>query len=477
MEYIIPLTKTSDESVESIGVQARDLSLLREKLFNVPPSWVLTSKGFGHFLDHNHLRPKLKQLFESVQDEAGLHSVYQMIMDLFDKAEMPADLVDELEETCVYFRKPEGLSQAKVLLDSKKRPLWLLIPSPSYSGDAEDNEGIFLNVRGLEDMVNKLKRSWASLFSPQAVMARKVLELPENLKMAVVLQQMIAVEVSGVGYAQALPKETVRLKACWGLPDYTGKISMDEYVIAMESVQITSSTVDTQLFQWGLDVHTEELIKKPVQKSSEPKLMKKEIMEFAKLTKRVRSYTRQDTKVFFLMDNQIPFICQVNRMTAEMVSKENAPQHPTHSTPRAHPSHPVHPSIPREHNVAAHHETKAEPAHAPKVESNLKSEPWLELDAVPGFMEGPKPIKIPEPLQEEAPISEVSISPLAEVKEALKDIVEESREGDKDREALLDRLLKAKELIYEIEYLMFKNDKEKFANKLGELKKLINGLE
>lgn len=471
MEYIIPLAKISEDSLESIGIRAMDLSLLREKLVNVPPSWVLVSKGFGHFLDHNHLRPKLKQLFESAQDESSLHSVYQMVMDLFDKAEMPADLVDELEETCVHFRKPEGLSQAKVLLDTKKRPLWLLIPSPVYSGDAEDNEGIFLNVRGLEDVISRLKRTWASLFSPGAIKARRKLEIPENPKMGVVLQQMIAVEVSGVGYAQAVPKEVVRLKACWGLPDYTGKISMDEYVIAMDSVQITSSTVDTQLFQWGLDIHTEEFIKKPVQKSSEPKLMKKEIMELAKLTKRVRSYTRQDTKIFFLMDSQIPFVCQVNRIT-EGVTGMTPKEHSAHNT------HRMESNPPPKHE--ARHISQPAPSTPPK-QPQVKEEPWLELDAVPGFMEKrAEPVKEPEPVQEPsslASVEEEPKAPLAEVKEALKEIVEESREGDKDREALLDKLLKAKELIYEIEYLMFKNDKEKFVNKLSELKKLVGGLE
>jgi len=61
--------------------------------------------------------------------------------------------------------------------------------------------------------------------------------------------------------------------------------------------------------------------------------------------------------------------------------------------------------------------------------------------------------------------------------ESIKEIVEESKEGEKNREALLDQMLKAKELIYEIEYLLFKNEKEKFATKLEELKKLIGGLE
>ncbi len=455
MEYIIPLAKVAEDGLETVGLRGMDLALLRQKLVNVPPAWILTSKGFGHFLDHNHLRPKLKQLLMGAGDDSSLSSIYQMIQDWFEKAEMPADLVDELEETCVHFKKPEGLLQAKVLLDSKKRPLWLLIPSPLYSGDAEDNEGIFMNVRGLDDIVTKLKQCWASLFSPSEIRARKKLEIPENPRMGVLLVQMIAVEVSGVAYAQATPKEFVQLKASWGLPDYTKKMSMDEYVIAMDSVQITSSTVDTQLFQWGLDIHTEELIKKPVQKSSEPKLIKKEIMELAKLAKRVRSYVRQDMKMFFLMDSQLPFVYQVNRIMGEVISREPKKEHAIkeHPTPIAKPI------------------VKADPLPS--------DEPWLELDEIPGLTEKkPEPEKVPEPVKMPEPKeTPPAPEPLPEVKEALKEIVEESREGDQNREALLDRLLKAKELIYEIEYLMFKNDKEKFGTKLGELKKLIGQLE
>ncbi|HLD05864.1 MAG TPA: PEP/pyruvate-binding domain-containing protein [Candidatus Nanoarchaeia archaeon] len=437
MEFIIPLTMASEQGIDSVGIRALDLDLLRGKLVNIPPSWVLTAKGFSHFLDHNHLRPKLKQLVSSAEDENALHSIYQMISDLFEKAEMPADLVDELEETCVHFRKPEGLLQTKVLLDSKKRPLWLLIPSPLYSGDPENKEGLFLNVRGLEDIISKLKQCWASLFSPSEILARRALGIQENPRMGVVLQQMIVTEVSGVAYALMDKKETVKLRACWGLPDYNDKISMDEYTVTMDTWQITSSTVDTQLFQWGLDVHTEELIKKPVQKSSDPKLVKKEVLELAKLAKRVRSYGKQDVKMFFLMDSQLPFVSQMNRIGSVEVKIKPMISHTPPKPTR-----------------------KEEPATNPEF--------WLEL-SVPPLEE-----KKQEPRKESPPKAEMHEE---EEPESIKEIVEESKEGEKNREALLDQMLKAKELIYEIEYLLFKNEKEKFATKLEELKKLIGGLE
>lgn len=405
MEYLLPLTKVSELSADVVGVRAADLAVLRKKLVNTPVSWVVTTKAFSHFIDHNRLHLRLKELLSG--DESGtLWSVYQLIRDLFLKAEVPADLVDELEEACQLMGKGENLMEAKPLVDSKRRPFLLLIPSPTCSGDAEDNDGIFVHVCGLEELVAKLKESWASLFSPSARTARKHLRSSDGAKMAVILQSMIEADFSGNAHILSNNEATIKLRL--GHLDYSGEDDNDVYRVNLNSLQIESIKEGKQTSQWHADEKTGAYSKKSIHESG-IKPSKKEVVELSKLAKRVASYIGQDVKIFFIMRNQVQFVPQVNRAVSGLPAVEQqAPQK----------------------IVVSETMTKSKPS--------IPKSP-LAVD------ENPLPVttKIREPSIKEEP-----------------------------RETLLARLVHMKELIFEIEYLVFRNERDKAAEKVQALKRL-----
>jgi pyruvate, water dikinase len=105
----------------------------------------------------------------------------------------------------------------------------------SYAGQQET----YLHVRGIGDVVRRTRDCWASFFSERAIFYRARKGSLEDLRMAVVVQRMVAAEVAGVLFTcdpVRRRRDRMVVEAVFGLGEaaVSGQVTPDHFVLARD---------------------------------------------------------------------------------------------------------------------------------------------------------------------------------------------------------------------------------------------------
>jgi pyruvate,water dikinase len=118
----------------------------------------------------------------------------------------------------------------------------------SYAGQQET----YLHVRGLDEVVRRVRDCWASFFSERALFYRARKGSLADLGMAVVVQRMVAAEVAGVLFTcdpVRRRRDRMVVEAVFGLGEaaVSGQVTPDHFVIARDG-EVKKSRIAVQPF-------------------------------------------------------------------------------------------------------------------------------------------------------------------------------------------------------------------------------------
>jgi len=126
----------------------------------------------------------------------------------------------------------------------------------SYAGQYDT----FLNIDSEHDLLLSVKKCWASVFSHRSfVYSRREQGKVPDLSIAVVVQQMVAAEVSGVLFTTdpiCSGDDQVLIEAAWGLGEgvVDGRVTTDSYTYDRVKKTITGREIRYKLLMSGRDV-------------------------------------------------------------------------------------------------------------------------------------------------------------------------------------------------------------------------------
>ncbi len=107
----------------------------------------------------------------------------------------------------------------------------------------------YLGVRGASDVVDRVRRCWASLYNEESVAYRRRIGLPEHsLSMAVVVQVMVRPRAAGVMFTRSPvtgDRSVVAIEGTWGLGSalVAGDVTPDSFTISKVTGEITGRRV------------------------------------------------------------------------------------------------------------------------------------------------------------------------------------------------------------------------------------------
>ena len=234
MTVIKSLTELKDPKISEVGGKGYSLAVLINNGFNVPQGFAITSDVFFKFLKYNNLIKIIEKLTSEIE-ENNFGGKSKEVRDLMHNGEMPADIVSEIEEplnklTAQYV----SIRSSAVSEDSLKA---------SFAGLHDT----FLNVKSEPDLVLEyIKKCWASLFNDRAIVYRIRKRIPHLEGMAVVVQEMIPAEVSGVAFTVHPTKaKTSLVEASYGIGDMivSGNVEPDDYAVDRETLEIMEKKI------------------------------------------------------------------------------------------------------------------------------------------------------------------------------------------------------------------------------------------
>ena len=235
----------------------------------IPPGFVVSTDAFKSFLEYNNLDkkifPKLKTL--DIQDTKLLQETAEEIQKLITNAQMPDTIKAEIKEAYdtlnVDRALAKNLDQMSSLLGMVKagrdQP-WVAVRSSATAEDVAEasfagQQATFLNMRGAEQVVDAVKRCWASLYTARAIYYRTKNNFQhEKVFIAVVVQKMVNSDVAGVMFSVnpvTNNREEIMIEGAFGLGESVvgGEVTPDTYLVDKSSVQIKTRKVAKQ--EWG----------------------------------------------------------------------------------------------------------------------------------------------------------------------------------------------------------------------------------
>ncbi|HIH37187.1 MAG TPA: phosphoenolpyruvate synthase, partial [Methanocellales archaeon] len=194
MEIVKWFEELDKSEVTKAGGKGANLGELVKAGLPVPPGFVITAQAYQLFITESGLSPKISRAMEglNVDDTSQLQDKAKEIQRLITRTEMPEKIRSEI------INAYEALSKR----DSSKAQ-FVAVRSSATLEDSEQASfagmnATFLNVRGKEDLIVKVKECWASLYGARVIFYRSKKGFLEEPAIAVVVQKMVNSEKAGV---------------------------------------------------------------------------------------------------------------------------------------------------------------------------------------------------------------------------------------------------------------------------------------
>jgi pyruvate,water dikinase len=240
MVYINDFSEVGREDVLTAGGKGAGLGELVRAGLPVPPGFLVNTAAYELFIRDNLLAAPI-QGYATLPASAVTQDYEQAsarIRELFAGGGMPEAIAAELRDA--YRGLGADTTEPTVAVRSSATAEDLA--SASFAGQQDT----YLNVHGADALMEAVVNCWASLWTSRA-MAYRAREgiRPEDVRLAVVVQQMVAADAAGVMFT-ANPatgrRDEIVIGAAWGLGEsvVSGAVSTDDIVVEAGTGKVVS---------------------------------------------------------------------------------------------------------------------------------------------------------------------------------------------------------------------------------------------
>ena len=206
---LLPFTDLRCRQVELAGGKGASLASMTAEGLPVPPGFVVTAAAFAAAVDQEVLRAAMRR--KDVDAARALVAA----------AEAPRELITAA------FGELTGLVAVRSSACAEDSE------GASYAGQQET----FLNTDGIEDVLHNVVECWLSFFTHRAIFYRQEKGSLEDVDIAVVIQQMVDSQKSGVMFTIDPVhgrKDRMVIEAARGLGEavVSGEVTPDNYTLS-----------------------------------------------------------------------------------------------------------------------------------------------------------------------------------------------------------------------------------------------------
>ena len=218
LNYVNFLTRSTPDPA-LMGGKGSNLVKLAQIGVRVPPGFIVNVNSYKIFLEQSEYSEQIKELLRIDFTAKDVLPLSSNIKDLILRSNIPEDVLKEVKLAFEQIHENLGseisfaVRSSASIEDSSKF---------SFAGQADT----YLYNKSFEDIIKSIKKCYASLFSPGAMlyllqMRKKGIELSLlDIEMAVVVQQMINSQISSTLFTVNVlnnDKSAIYIISTWGL--------------------------------------------------------------------------------------------------------------------------------------------------------------------------------------------------------------------------------------------------------------------
>ena len=298
------------KSVDEAGGKGASLAEMIKARMPVPPGFVVLASAFDRFLQETELDAEIEAILKKVKprDINSVDKASAEIREMMAETKVPNDLENDVRQAFKKLgTKYVAVRSSATAEDSKVA---------SWAGELET----YLNVID-KYLIKSVMKCWSSLFTPRAIFYRFEKKLHRKpVSVAVVVQKMVQSEVSGIAFTvHPVTKDynQMVIEAGFGLGEaiVSGQVTPDTYIIHKDDFSILDISVSEQSMMIVRSDKGNVHKKLNTKQGGKQKLTGRQIVELAKLCKRIEQHYKHPQDIEWAWVNGKFYITQSRPIT------------------------------------------------------------------------------------------------------------------------------------------------------------------
>ncbi len=238
-EPVIHFGDLSADAVAIAGGKGASLSRMAAAGLPVPPGFVVSAAAFRAFLEScggvELIAAVTGRL--DIDAPAAVEQAAASIRQLIVSTPLPSPLAQSIQSAHAALAHGDLVAVRSSAVSEDGA-------TASFAGQQET----FLNVRGSDEVVRRVQDCWASFFSPRALFYRAQKADIADMRMAVVVQEMVQAEKSGVMFTVdpiRQRRDCIVIEGALGLGEaiVSGEVTPDHYVVSRHDGTIVETFI------------------------------------------------------------------------------------------------------------------------------------------------------------------------------------------------------------------------------------------
>ncbi len=304
-DYTIDFADIGEEDHARVGGKCASLGVMTRAGVAVPPGFAVTTEAFSAMLDHQHLREEIERHLKAldVTDIDSLDRAAQAIRIRIRSHRMPEAVEKAIRDgyAAMGDTMPVAVRSSATAED---------MPDASFAGQQDT----YLWISNADDVVEKVRDCWASLFTTRAVAYREKNNIPHiGVLMSVGIQKMVNARTAGV--AMTLDpgngdRTRIIIDASWGLGEMvvSGVVTPDNFTVEKVLEEIIDRKISDKHVELVGDPAQGAAIEREVEaeRRAIQCLTDAEVMQVARLAKRLERQNKCPQDVEWAFDADLP---------------------------------------------------------------------------------------------------------------------------------------------------------------------------
>ena len=315
--YVQKFEDLNKSDIAIAGGKGANLGELTQAGIPVPPGFVVTAETYQKFMEDTGINDKVLDILDKIDinDTKALQAAAEEIKSIIIETPIPDDMIMFIKEAYNQLCQRVGEDDTDVAIRSSATAEDL--PEASFAGQQDT----FLYVSGDEEVIEYVRKCWASLFEARAIFYREENDFEHSkVLIAVVVQKMAIADKAGVMFTvnPSTGEEIALIEGSWGLGEavVSGDVTPDNYQVDKANNEVINVTIsDKKVMYTNDESGTSIKVNVPENLRMERVLSDEELIELTEMGKRVQAHYGEpmDTEWAFERDNL--FLLQARPIT------------------------------------------------------------------------------------------------------------------------------------------------------------------
>jgi pyruvate,water dikinase len=314
-KYVLPFEECDLSMVARVGGKCASLGELLKASIPVPPGFAVTTESYERFLEENGLRDKILARLDGL--ESGMvdeiHQASEDIRKWVESGHISEPLEDIIADQYRLLSRRARTPALPVAVRSSATAEDL--PDASFAGQQDT----YLWIRGVDDVLDRIKKCWASLFGPRAVAYRIGMNFDHSkVLISVAIQKMVRSFTAGVMFTlnpSNGDRSTVVIDSNWGYGEsvVSGEVTPDQFHVNKITLEVTKKIVSDKKVYYTTDPETDQVVKLNLgdERRQQQSLLDQEIVRLAELGAKIEKHYGKPMDIEWATEKSLPFTGEV----------------------------------------------------------------------------------------------------------------------------------------------------------------------